>query len=306
MEWVNYHHLLYFWLVAREGSLAGASDELRLAQSTVSKQIHLLEDMLGHKLFEKRGRRLVLTESGQVVYRYADEIFTIGREMLDTLRGRPVGGPLRLTVGVADVVPKVVTERVLSTAYKLPEAIRLICKEGKPDLLLADLALHELDMILTDAPANPTVGVRAFNHLLGESEMAFFGRSDLVKKYRSRFPASLREAPVLLPTENTACRLSLEQWFDAQDIRPNVVGEFEDTALMKLFGLQGAGLFPAPMVIAREVRVQYKARLIGHVPGVRERFYFVTLDRKIKHPGVIAISEAAKSLIFTHEPAVEK
>ena len=301
MEWVNYHHLLYFWLVAREGSLASASAELRLAQSTVSKQIHLLEDMLGHKLFKKTGRRLTLTESGQTVFRYADEIFTIGREMLDTLRGRPVGRPLRMTVGVADVVPKVVTERLLSAVYKLPEAIRLVCKEGKPDRLLADLALHELDMVLTDAPANPTVGVLAFNHLLGESEMAFFGRADLAKKYRSRFPDSLREAPVLLPTENTASRLSLEQWFDAHDIRPNVVGEFEDTALMKVFGLQGMGLFPAPIVIAKELRAQYKAQLVGQIPGAREHFYIVTLNRRIKHPGVKAISEMAKSHLFAHE-----
>jgi len=299
MEWVNYHHLLYFWLVVREGGLAGASAELQLAQSTVSKQIHLLEDMLGHKLFKKTGRRLILTESGQTVYRYADEIFTIGREMLDTLSGRPVGRPLRMTVGIADVVPKVVTERLLSAVYKLPEAIRLVCKEGKPNRLLADLALHELDMVLTDAPANPTVGVQAFNHLLGESEMAFFGRADLAKKYRNRFPDSLREAPVLLPTENTASRLSLEQWFDAHDIRPNVVGEFEDTALMKVFGLKGAGLFPAPVVIAKEIEVQYKTRLVGQMKGVWERFYAVTLNRKVKHPGVVAISEVAKSQVFT-------
>jgi LysR family transcriptional activator of nhaA len=303
MEWVNYHHLLYFWQVVRKGSLAGASAELRLAQSTVSKQIHLLEDILGHKLFTKSGRRLVLTESGQTVYRYADEIFTIGREMLDTLRGRPIGRPLRLTVGVADVVPKVVTERVLSAVYELPEVFRLVCKEGKPDRLLADLALHELDMVLSDAPASPAVGVRAFNHLLGESEMAFFGRADLAKKYRSRFPASLREAPVLLPTENTASRLALEQWFDAHDIRPNVVGEFEDTALMKVFGLRGAGLFPAPMAITREVEVQYKARLVGQVPEVREQFYVVTLNRKIKHPAIKAITEVAKSQIFARESA---
>lgn len=300
MEWINYHHLLYFWAVAREGSLAAASAELRLAQSTVSKQIHLLEDMLGHKLFEKRGRRLALTESGQTVYRYADEIFNIGREMLDTLRGRPVGRPLRMTVGVADVVPKVVTERLLSAAYTLPDAIRLVCREGKPDRLLADLALHELDVVLTDAPANPSVGVMAFNHLLGESEMAFFGRADLARRHRGRFPDSLREAPVLLPTENTASRLSLEQWFDAHDIRPNVVGEFEDTALMKVFGLKGAGLFPAPMVIAKEIENQYKARLVGRMQDVRERFYAVTLNRKIKHPGVLAISAAAKSQVFSH------
>ena len=303
MEWVNYHHLLYFWLVAREGSLAGASVELRLAQSTVSKQIHLLEDMLGHKLFSKSGRRLVLTESGRIVYRYADEIFSIGREMLDTLRGRPIGRPLRLTVGIADVVPKLITERVLSAVLNLPEPVRIVCKEGKSDRLLADLALHELDVILTDAPASPGVKVRAFNHLLGESGIAIFGRGDLAKKYRKDFPASLQGAPMLLPTENTVLRLSLEQWFNAQGIRPNIVGEFEDSALLKVFGLQGVGLFPAHLVIAKEIGVQYKARLVGAVPNVRERLYAVTMDRRIKHPAVLAICETARSQVFLNASA---
>ena len=191
MEWVNYHHLLYFWLVAREGSLARASAELRLAQSTVSKQVHQLEDVLGHALFTKSGRRLVLTESGRVVFRYAEEIFGLGREMLDTLRDRPVGKPLRVTVGIADVVPKLVAERVLTPALKLVEPVRLLCREDTHDRLLAALALHEFDVILTDAPASPNVKVRAFNHLLGESEIAFFGDKDLAGRYRGGFPASL-------------------------------------------------------------------------------------------------------------------
>jgi LysR family transcriptional regulator, transcriptional activator of nhaA len=298
MEWVNYHHLLYFWLVAREGSLARASAELRLAQSTVSKQIHSLERMLGHDLFTKDGRRLVLTESGRVVFRYADEIFGLGREMLDTLGDRPVGRPLRMNVGIADVVPKLVAERVLAPALKLSGPVRLVCREDKPDRLLADLALHELDVILTDAPANPNVKVRAFSQLLGESEIAFFGRADLATKYRRNFPASLREAPVLLPTENTVLRRSLDQWFEAQGVRPNVVGEFEDSALLNAFGLRGAGLFPAASIIAKEVEAQYKVRRIGHVPDVRERLYAVTVDRRIKHPAVVAICEAARTLML--------
>jgi LysR family transcriptional activator of nhaA len=301
MEWVNYHHLLYFWLVAREGSLARASSELRLAQSTVSKQIHLFEHMLGHDLFTKSGRRLVLTESGRVVFRYADEIFGLGREMLDTLRDRPVGRPLRVTVGIADVVPKLIAERILAPALKLTGPVRLICMEGKPDRLLADLALHELDVILTDAPASPNVKIRAFSHLLGESEIAFFGRADLAIKYRRNFPASLHGAPVLLPTDNTVLRRSLDQWFEAQGVRPNIVGEFEDSALLKVFGLRGAGLFPAVSVIAKEVEAQYKVRLIGQVPEVRERLYAVTVERRIKHPAVLAICEAAKVLVFSEK-----
>ncbi len=301
MEWVNYHHLLYFWLVAREGSLAGASAELRLAQSTVSKQIHQLEDALGHALFKKSGRNMVLTESGRVVFRYADEIFGLGREMLDTLRDRPIGKPLRVTVGIADVVPKLVAERVLAPVLALAEPVLIICKEGKPDRLLADLALHELDVILTDAPANPNVKVRAFNHLLGESDIAFFGRKDLANKYRRGFPASLAEAPVLLPTENTVLRRSLDQWFDAISIRPKIVGEFEDSALLKVFGLRGAGVFPSTVAVAKDVEDQYRVRPFGIVLGVRERLYAITVERRIKHPAVICISEAAKSLVFTEE-----
>jgi LysR family transcriptional activator of nhaA len=298
MEWVNYHHLLYFWFVAREGSLARACVELRLAQSTVSKQIHLFEQVLGHDLFAKSGRRLVLTESGRVVFRYADEIFGLGREMLDTLRDRPVGRPLRVTVGIADVVPKLIAERVLTPALKLTGPVRLICREGKPDRLLIDLVLHELDVILTDAPASPNVNVRAFSHLLGESEIAFFGRADLATRCRRGFPASLHGAPVLLPTENTVLRRSLDQWFEAQGVRPNVVGEFEDNALLKVFGFRGAGLFPAASVIAKEVEAQYKVRSIGKVPNVRERLYAVTVERRIKHPAVVAICETAKALVF--------
>lgn len=298
MEWINYHHLLYFWLVAREGSLAGASAELRLAQSTVSKQIHQFEQVLGHALFAKSGRRLVLTEIGRLVFRYADEIFGLGREMLDVLRDRPVGKPLRVNVGIADVVPKVVAERVLAPAMKLVGGVRLVCREDKPERLLADLALHELDVILTDAPASPNVRVRAFNHLLGESAIAFFGREDLARKYRRGFPASLNGAPVLLPTENTVLRRSLDQWLDAKGLRPDVVGEFEDSALLKVFGMRGTGVFPAAAVVAAEVETQYGVRLIGRVPDVRECLYAVTVERRIRHPAVAAICEAAKSLVF--------
>jgi LysR family transcriptional regulator, transcriptional activator of nhaA len=295
MEWINYHHLLYFWLVAREGSLARASSELRLAQSTVSKQVHQLENLLGHALFSKKGRRLVLTESGRVVFRYADEIFSLGREMLDTLRDRPVGKPKRITVGVADVVPKLVAEHVLAVVLNLEEPLRLTCREDKPERMLASLALHELDVILTDAPASPHVNVRAFNHLLGSSEIAFFGSQKLASKYRRNFPASLNGAPVLLPTENTVMRRSLEQWFESQDIRPVIVGEFEDSALLKVFGFRGVGLFPAASVISKEIELQYHVRSIGKISGVSECLYAVTVERRIKNPAVAAICRSAET-----------
>lgn len=295
MEWINYHHLLYFWLIAREGSLARASAELRLAQSTVSKQMHQLESVLGHALFAKQGRKLALTESGRVVYRYAEEIFSLGREMLDTLGDRPVGKPLRVTVGIADVVPKLIAERLLAPAMHLDGPVRLICREGRTDRLLADLALHELDVIFTDAPASPQAGLRAFNHLLGGSGIAFFGHPDLAAKYRRRFPESLNGAPLLLPTENTVLRRSLEQWFESLAIRPVVVGEFEDSALLKAFGHRGLGLFPAASRIARDLAVQYKVRRIGTVAGVQERIYAITVERRIQNPAVAAICHAAEA-----------
>lgn len=295
MEWVNYHHMLYFWLVAREGSLARASAELRLAQSTVSKQIHQFEDVLGQKLFAKSGRSLVLTESGRVVFRYADEIFGLGREMLDTLRDRPVGKPLRITIGIADVVPKLVAERVIAPVLGLAEPVHLVCREDAADRLLAALALHELDVILTDAPANPNVKVRAFSHLLGESEIGFFGHPSLASRYRNGFPASLDGAPVLLPTEESMLRRTLDQWFDANDIRPHVIGEFQDSALLKVFGARGVGVFPASMSVAKDVQDQYRVEFVGRAANVRERLYAVTLDRRIKHPAVVLICQAARS-----------
>jgi len=298
MEWVNYHHMLYFWLVAREGSLARASAELRLAQSTVSKQIHQFEDVLGQKLFAKSGRSLVLTESGRVVFRYADEIFGLGREMLDTLRDRPVGKPLRITIGIADVVPKLVAERVIAPVLGLAEPVHLVCREDAADRLLAALALHELDVILTDAPANPNVKVRAFSHLLGESEIGFFGHPSLASRYRNGFPASLDGAPVLLPTEESMLRRTLDQWFDANDIRPHVIGEFQDSALLKVFGSRGVGVFPASMAVAKDVQDQYRVELVGRAVNVRERLYAVTLDRRIKHPAVVLICQAARSAMF--------
>lgn len=302
MEWLNYHHLLYFWLVAREGSLAGASAELRLAQSTVSKQIHQLEERLGHALFTRAGRKLTLTDSGRVVFRYADEIFSLGRELLDTLADRPAGAAMRVTVGVADIVPKLLAERVLAEATRLPQPMRLVCREGPRSRLLADLALHELDLVLSDAPADPGVKVKAFSHLLGESDVSFFARPELLRGQRRRFPARLAELPVLLPTENTVLRRSLDQWLEARGIRPRVVAEFEDGALLGVFGMRGQGVFPAPTVIRAEVEAQYQVKAIGRAPEVVERLYAITVERRIEHPAAKAICDAARTHVFSREP----
>jgi LysR family transcriptional activator of nhaA len=298
MEWLNYHHLLYFWLVAREGSVTRASEQLYLSQPTISAQIRALEKSLGEKLFTKTGRHLRLTEMGRVVFRYAEEIFTSGRELMDTLKGRTRGRPVRFVVGIADVVPKLIAYRLLEPALHLAEPVQITCKEDKHDRLLAELAIHELDLVLTDAPLGPAVNVRAFNHLLGECGVMIFAPKKTAAFYRRGFPRSLDGAPFLLPTQNTVLRRSLEQWFEAQGIRPRVLGEFEDSALLKVFGQAGLGLFPAPAVIDAEVQRQYGVKLVGQIENVRERFYAISIERKLKHPAVIAISEAARQKLF--------
>ena len=280
--------------MAREGSLARASAELRLAQSTVSGQVRSLEQALGEELFNRSGRSLVLTEMGRVVYRYADEIFATGRELQEAIKGRAVGRPLPLVVGIADVVPKLVAQRLLEPALRIAEPVRLVCREDKPDRLLAELAVHNLDIVLTDSPVAPSIRVRAFNHMLGECGVVFFGSPKLAAAHRRRFPASLQDAPVILPTENTTLRRSLDQWFAAHEIRPRVVGEFEDSALLNVFGQSGLGLFPASSAIAREVRRQYQVRSVGALDAVRERFYAISVERRLKHPAVVAISKGAR------------
>lgn len=302
MEWVNYHHLLYFWVVAREGGLVAAGKVLRLSHPTLSAQIHSLEDHLGEKIFTKVGRKLVLTETGRVVFRYADEIFTLGREMVDTVKGRSSGEPRRLDVGIADVVPKLVVRRLLQPALNLPEPVRLVCYEESYEKLLADLALHSLDIVISDAPVPTGSSIRAYNHFLGETGVSFFGTSDLVKTYAKGFPGSLNGAPVLLPLENLTLRRSLSQWFDKNGIKPKVVAEFEDSALLKVFGGNGLGLFPAPTVVESEVISQYGVQLLGRAEEVRERFYAISVERRLKHPAVVAISEAARHELFASGP----
>ena len=298
MEWLNYHHLLYFWVVARHGSVTRAAAELRLAQPTVSSQLRALEDVLGEKLFTRTGRRLVLTDVGRMVFRYADEIFTLGRELLDTVKGRPTGQPMRLTVGIADAVPKLIAYRLLQPALMVAEPVRIVCREDKPDRLLAELAVHGLDLVLSDAPIAPTTKVRAFNHLLGECGVTLFGTAALARAFRRGFPRSLGGAPVLLPTDNTALRRSLDDWFESEGVRPRVVSEFEDSALLMAFGQAGMGLFAAPAAIERQVRSQYGVVVVGRLDAVCERFYAISGERRLKHPAVVAISEAARQRVF--------
>lgn len=302
MEWLNYHHLLYFHTVATEGSIARASEKLRLASSTISIQIKELEESLGEDLFHRVGRRLELTEYGRVALTYADEIFSLGREMLDTLRSQPTGRPLRLRVGIADVVPKLMAFRVVQPVLEMEHPVKLICHEGDVESLLSQLAIHKLDVVLSDAPLGPHVSIQAFNHLLGESEVKIFGAPELAEAYMEDFPMSLDRAPMLMPTGRNALRRHLEGYFKSQAIRPHTVAEFDDRALMKVFGEEGLGLFPAPAFVEDSLRAKCGVVPLGALADVKERYYALTLDRRIKHPAVQVISQSAKQEMAT-DPA---
>ncbi|HEY7210667.1 MAG TPA: transcriptional activator NhaR [Bryobacteraceae bacterium] len=307
MDWINYHHLLYFWTVAKMGGITEASRELRLAQPTVSTQLRSLEDSLGEKLFSKVGRRLQLTEFGRLVYGYADEIFSLGRELTDVLHGRPRGRAARLVVGISDMMPKLVAFRILEPALRSSTPVHLVCHEDQPEKLLLSLATHELDLVLTDAPAHPSIRVRVFNHLLGSSELALFAAPPLAARYRKNFPAGLDGAPFLMPLKGSASRRTLEQWFDLHNIRPAVIGEFQDRALLNVFGQAGIGIFASPAVVEREIRRYYRVTLVGRLQPATEEFYAISAERKIRHPAVASISESARQNLFVEDrPAGER
>lgn len=299
-ERLNYQHLFYFWSVIREGGIAQAAKTLSLAHQTVSEQIHTLEDVLGERLLEKQGRRLTLTETGRVVYDYAEEIFSLGKELVDAVKGRKAGAS-RLVVGLSDSVSKLIARRLLLPAQSLEEPVRLICREARPERLLTELAAHSLDVVISDAYVSGQVSVKAFHHLLGESSISLFIGPEQHAKYHKNFPKSLEGAPFLLPTEETPLRRALEQWFEAQKVRPQIIGEFEDSALMKAFGQDGRAIFPAPTVITKEVEAQYHVKKLRELETIKERFYAITVQKRLRHPAVIAISEAARHSIFIRE-----
>ncbi len=298
MNWLNYHHLHYFWVVAREGTIARACEQLHLTQPSISKQLHQLERSVGEKLFKRVGRNLVLTETGQLVFRYAEEIFSLGRELSAVLEGKPSRTRLPLQVGVANVVPKLIAYRVLEPALHLPEPVQLMCDERGLVDLLGELAEHRLDLVLSDSPLPSTSATRAYNHLLGECGVCIFGSSRLARKYRRGFPQSLDGAPFLLPTRKSMLRQSLDQWFDTQSVHPELLGEFEDSALLKVFGQAGVGLFPGPSAVEQETCQQYHVQSVGRLDAVRQRFYAISVERRLKHPAVKAITQAAQNTLF--------
>jgi len=299
MEWLNYHHLYYFWTVMREGTITAACTKLSLAQSTVSAQLRKLEDSLGGKLFSRQGRNLEPTDLGRMVFHYADQIFSLGLELMDRVHARSVAGPIVLRVGIIDVVPKLMVRKLLEPALKLPDKVHLVCHEGKADTLLAELALHNLDVVLTDAPIPTGLSIKAYNHLLGECGVTFFAEAKLAQTLSPDFPRCLDGFPMLLPMKMTTLRRLLDQWFENHAIKPLVTGEFDDNALLKAFGQEGDGVFAALTVIESEIKRQYQVEIVGRSDAIREKFYAISVDRILKHPAVVAISDAARHSIFS-------
>jgi LysR family transcriptional regulator, transcriptional activator of nhaA len=301
LEWLNYHHLRYFWAVAREGSVSRAAQQLRLAQPTVSEQIRALEHAIGERLLARAGRGVVLTEVGKTVYAFADEIFRLGRDLQDTIKGRPTGRPSRLGVGILDAVPKLAAFRILEPVLAMDPPVRLVCVEDTPERLLDRLSTHELDVVLADAPIGPSHASRAYNHLLGECRVGIFGTPRLARAARRRFPDSLAELPFLLPTTDTTLRRSLDAWLDQRGILPNVVAELEDSALIVEFGALGAGLFAAPDAIMEDALRARGLQRVGSIDALRERYYAISIERKLAHPAVVAIAGAARRRWFAGE-----
>lgn len=295
MAALNYKHLHYFWTVAKVGSIARAGEQLHLTAQTISGQLSLFEETLGYKLFNRVGKRLDLNDTGKMVFSYADRIFSAGEELQEALRFRAGGQPLQLRVGVADAVPKAIAYLLLESALAMEESVRIVCREGKLDVLLAELAIHRLDIVIADSPMPANVDVRGYHHLLGECEVSVFGTPALAKQYKKGFPESLDGAPLLMPGEDAAVRPRLLRWLENRGIHPQITGEFDDGALLLAFGEASAGVFAAPTAIAGQIKKQYGLAEIGKVDGVKEQFYAISVERKLTHPAVLAIQSGARS-----------
>jgi len=298
MNWLNYHHLYYFWSAAREGGITKASIALNLSQPTLSKQIQLLEDQLGEKLFDRTGRTLVLSDAGRLAFEYADEIFSLGQELQQNMKGVGAARPSKLRVGASDLLPKLVAHRILAPVLENDSNTYLICEEDTTERLLAELSIQRLDLVLADAPISTSVKIKAFNHLLGTCGVTFFAAPALARKLKGRFPSNLNGARFLSPTDSTIIRRSLDQWFAGNQIQPRIVAEFHDSALMKVFGRAGAGVFAGPSIIAQEICQEYGVKALGTIHAIRESFYAITVERKVKHPAISMITENARKSLF--------
>jgi LysR family transcriptional activator of nhaA len=298
MDALNFKHLRYFWMVAKTGSIARAADQLHLTPQSISGQLSEFEEKLGVELFRRAGRNRELTDTGRRILSYAEEIFAVGNELLGALRDQKTKKTLSFRVGIADSLSKSIAYRLVEPALKLGEPVHLVCREGRLASLLAELAIHRLDMIIADRPMPANLNVRGYSHLLGESGLTVFGTQALVSKRSGIFPGMLDNAPFLLPGEDAAIRPKLIQWFESNNLRPNIIGEFDDSALMKAFGQAGAGLFVAPTAIVDHVCEQYKVAVIGHIDSVDEQLYAITTERRLSHPAIVEISKVAKEGVF--------
>jgi LysR family transcriptional activator of nhaA len=299
MRHLNYSHLHYFWMVAREGSIVRASKSLHLTPQTISGQLKLLDEAVGHPLFHRAGRRLVLSEMGRLVFEYADEIFSVGAELARVVRGNELEGATTLTVGVVSSMPKLIAERIIAPALMGDDPIRVRCHEASLEQLLSELAIHKLDIVLSDRQVPDGLNLKAFNHRLGESGMSFFAQRKVARRYKSGFPESLTDAPMLLPTQHSALRRRLDDWFEDHEISPCIAGEFDDSALLKAFGEAGAGVFASPSVIEEEICRMYRMAVIGRTDEIEERFYAISPERRLRHPSLVLITDTARSDLFS-------
>jgi len=297
MEWLNYHHLRYFWTVAKEGSLARAAEKLHVSQPSISEQIRELESAFGEKLFQREGRNNKLTAAGRLIFGYAEEIFALGRELMNAVKQRPGTKALRLYVGVADSFPKLVTNEILKPVFSMPQTAHVICREGKMEDLLAQLAAHRLDIVLADEPASSSANFKTYSHSLGETGTIFCAEKKLAAKLKHNFPKSLHDAPALLPTENTSLRRALETWFREQQIQPRVVAEFEDLALMKVMAAEGRGFIALPSAAVNTAVGHYGFQAIGRTEECRVQFHAITAERRIVHPAVALITSEARVMM---------
>jgi len=298
MRHLNYNHLQYFWAVAREGSIAKASESLHLTPQTISGQLKLLDEAVGQPLFNRVGRRLVLSDMGRVVFEYAEEIFSVGAELASVVRSNHMSGPKTVTVGIVSSMPKLIAERIVAPAMLADQPVRVRCHEASLEQLLSELAVHKLDLVLSDQPVPDGLSIKAYNHRLGESGMSFFSQRSRARRYRAKFPESLNDAPLLLPSQHSALRRRLDDWFENHELSPRIAGEFDDSALLKAFGEAGAGVFAAPTVIEEEVCRMYRMSAIGRTDEIKERFYALSSERRLKHPSVILITDTARSKLF--------
>ncbi len=298
MEFLNYHHLRYFWVAAKEGGLTRAAAKLHVSQSSICTQIQALESAMGEKLLRRLGQGLALTEAGQQAFSFAEEIFGLGEDLMNTMNQRPTTRPLRVNIGIVDSLPKLVSYEIIKPIFSLGQPVQAVCLENKTADLLAQLAIYRLDIVLTDEPAPSALPLKTYNHLLGESDVTFCAERKLAVKLRRQFPCSLHHQPMLLPTSGTALRRTLEKWFQEQGIQPRVVAEFDDAALMKVAAEDGLGCFPLPTVAVDEAVARYGFQIVGKAKGSAVQFYAISAERKLTHPAVVAITATARHQLF--------